>query len=180
MEVLGDSGYGSGATRAALRAAGHAQTIKPIRSRARCRAGSPSTTSGSTGQAGIVRCPAGQAAPITSSGRASFARWCQHCPLRRRCTTAKRGRTIRLHPHEDELRAARRQAVTRTFQQSYRRWRPMVERSLAWLVADGCRRVPYRGIERNDLWWSLRVAAVNLRRLLVLGLARRDSVWVLA
>jgi Domain of unknown function (DUF4188) len=32
----------------------------------------------------------------------------------------------------------------------------MVERSIAWLVADGCRRVPYHGIQRNDLWWSLR------------------------
>ena len=30
LEVLGDSGYGSGATRVALRAAGHTQTIKPI------------------------------------------------------------------------------------------------------------------------------------------------------
>jgi IS5 family transposase len=30
LEVLGDSGYGSGQTRAALRAAGHTQTIKPI------------------------------------------------------------------------------------------------------------------------------------------------------
>ncbi len=68
-------------------------------------------------------------------------------------------------PHEDELRAARRRATTCSFQESYRRWRPMVERSIAWLVADGCRRVPYRGIGRNDLWWSLRVAAVNLRRL---------------
>ena len=48
LEVLGDSAYGGGATRAALRAAGHTQTIKPIRSRARCRAGSPSTTSAST------------------------------------------------------------------------------------------------------------------------------------
>jgi hypothetical protein len=84
------------------------------------------------------------------------------------------------NPHEDELRAARRRAVTRTFQQSYRRWRPMVERSIAWLVADGCRRVPYRGIQRNHQWWSLRAAAVNLRRLLVLGLARRDAAWVLA
>ena len=56
----------------------------------------------------------------------------------------------------------------------------MVERSLAWLVANGCRRVPYRGIQRNQLWWSLRVAAVNLRRLLRLGLARRDGVWALA
>jgi hypothetical protein len=70
--------------------------------------------------------------------------------------------------------------MTRSFQHSYRRWRPMVERSLAWLVADGCRRVPYRGVERNQMWWSLRVAAVNLRRLLVLGLARHDNTWVLA
>jgi hypothetical protein len=48
----------------------------------------------------------------------------------------------------------------------------MVERSIAWLVADGGRRVPYRGIERNEVWWLVRVAAVNLRRLLVLGLDR--------
>ena len=71
-------------------------------------------------------------------------------------------------------------ATTRAFPDSHRRWRPMVERSIAWLVADGCRRVPYRGIERNDLWWSVRVAAVNLRRLLVLGLAHQDGAWVLA
>jgi Transposase domain (DUF772) len=42
------------------------------------------------------------------------------------------------------------------------------------------RRVPYRGIARNGLWWSLRVAAVNLRRLLALGLARHDGAWVIA
>ena len=130
--------------------------------------------------AGMVRCPAGITAPITSSGRVSFARECPSCPLRRRCTTAKQGRVLHLHPHEDELRAARRRATTRSFQHSYRRWRPMVERSLAWLVADGCRRVPYRGIERNQLWWAVRVAAVNLRRLLALGLARRGQSWVLA
>jgi Transposase DDE domain len=70
--------------------------------------------------------------------------------------------------------------VTRSFQQRYRRRRPMVERSLAWLVADGCRRVPYRGIERNQAWWSLRVAAVNLRRLLALGLTGQDQTWALA
>jgi Transposase DDE domain/Transposase domain (DUF772) len=180
LEVLGDTHYGSGQTRAALTAAGHSQTIKPIPLQSAVPGGFTVHDFRIDRQAGTARCPAGRTAPITSSGRASFAGFCQHCPLRRRCTTAKQGRTIRLHPHEDELRAARRQAVTRTFQQSYRRWRPMVERSLAWLVADGCRRVPYRGVERNDLWWSLRVAAVNLRRLLVLGLARRDSVWVLA
>jgi hypothetical protein len=180
LEVLGDSAYGGGATRAALRAAGHTQTIKPLPLQSAIPGGFTIHDFRIDRSAGILRCPAGQVAPITSSGQASFACWCQHCPLRRRCTTAKQGRTIRLHRHEDELRAARRQAVTRTFQQRYRRWRPMVERSLAWLVADGCRRVPYRGIQRNELWWSLRVAAVNLRRLLALGLARRDQSWVLA
>ena len=79
------------------------------------------------------------------------------------------------------MRAARRGAVIRSFKDNSRRWRPMVERSIpAWLVADGCRRVPYWGIDRNELWWSVRVAAVNLRRLLVLGLARWDETWVLA
>jgi hypothetical protein len=131
-------------------------------------------------QAGIVSCPAGYQTNITASGQASFARHCQRCPLRQRCTSAKAGRTIRVHPHENELRAARRRATTRSFQHSYRRWRPMVERSLAWLVADGCRRVPYRGIQRNQVWWSLRVAAVNLRRLLALGLVRYDHAWILA
>jgi hypothetical protein len=174
LEVLGDSGYGSGATRAALRAAGHSQTIKPIPLQSAIPGGFTIHDFRIDRQAGTVRCPTGRTAPITSSGQASFVSSWPSCSLRRRCTTAKQGRTIRAHPHEDELRAARRRATTRSFQQSYRRWRPMVERSLAWLVTDSCRRVAYRGIPRNDLWWSLRVAAVNLRRLLALGLTRQD------
>jgi Transposase DDE domain/Transposase domain (DUF772) len=180
LEVLGDSAYGAGETRAALRAAGHTQTIKPLPLSSAVPGGFTLHDFRIDRQAGVVRCPVGASAPISSSGRASFVRHCPGCPLRRRCTTAKGGRILRLHPHEDELRAARRRAVTRSFQQSYRRWRPMVERSIAWLVADGCRRVPYRGIGRNDLWWSLRVAVVNLRRLLALGLARHDGAWVVA
>jgi IS5 family transposase len=180
LEVLGDSGYGAGATRAALRAAGHVQTIKPIPLASTTLGGFTIHDFRIDSTAGTARCPAGHQTPIAKSGQVSFARWCQGCPLRWCCTTAKRGRTIHVHPHEDELRAARRRATTRSFQQSYRRWRPMVERSIAWLVADGCRRVPYRGVERNDLWWSVRVAAVNLRRLGMLGLARQDGAWVLA
>jgi hypothetical protein len=180
LEVLGDSADGSGATRAALRAAGHAQTIKPIPLASATPGGFTIHDFRIDPHAGTVRCPAGATATITPSGQASFARWCRSCPLRGRCTTAKDGRTIRIHPHEDELRAARRRAMTRSFQHSYRHWRPMVERSIAWLVADGCRRVPYRGIGRNELWWSVRVAAVNLRRLLALGLAHHEGAWVLA
>ncbi len=180
LEVLADSAYGGGQTRAALTAAGHSQTIKPLPLPSAVAGGFTIHDFGIDLEAGTVRCPAGYQTTITASGRASFARHCQRCPPRQRCTTAKAGRTIQVHPHEDELRAARRRAMTRSFQQSYRRWRPMVERSLAWLVAGGCRRVPYQGIGRNDLWWSLRVAAVNLRRLLVLGLTRGDETWVLA
>jgi hypothetical protein len=47
----------------------------------------------------------------------------------------------------------------------------MAERSIAWLVADGHRRVRYRGLTRNRHGLALRVAAVNLRRLLALGLS---------
>jgi hypothetical protein len=180
LEVLGDTHYGAGQTRAALRAAGHAQTIKPIPLPSAVPGGFTVHDFQIDRHAGTVGCPAGYQTKITASGQASFARWCRRCPLRQCCTSAKDGRTIQVHPHEDELRAARRHAMTGGFADSYRRWRPMVERSIAWLVADGCRRVPYRGIARNNPWWSLRVAAVNLRRLLVLGLTRHDDAWVLA
>ena len=180
LEVLGDSAYGSGETRAAFRAAGHIQTIKPLPLASATRDGFTTHDFQVDRRAGTVTCPAGYQAPITASGQASFGRRrCARCPLRSRCTTATGGRTVRVHPHDDELRAARRHATTRAFHDSYRRWRPMVERSIAWLVADGCRRVPYRGLERNSLWLSARVAALNLRRLLALGLARRDDAWVL-
>jgi hypothetical protein len=125
LEVLGDSAYGGGATRAALRAAGHLQTIKPLPLVSAVPGGFTIHDFRIDRQAGTVRCPAGYQVPITSSGQASFVRECPSCPLRWRCTTARRGRTLRLHPHEDELRAARRHAVTRSFQHSYRRWRPM-------------------------------------------------------
>ena len=38
----------------------------------------------------------------------------------------------------------------------------MVERSIAWLVAKGHRRVRYRGLARNQLGLSLRVAAARV------------------
>jgi hypothetical protein len=55
----------------------------------------------------------------------------------------------------------------------------MVERSIAWVVAKGNRRVRYRGVERNHLGFSHRVAAINLRRLVNLGLDF-EGRWTLA
>jgi hypothetical protein len=56
----------------------------------------------------------------------------------------------------------------------------MVERSISWLVADGNRRLRYRGARANDLWLHLRAAALNLRRLLALGLIRSSGSWAVA
>ncbi len=68
---------------------------------------------------------------------------------------------------------------TTCLQARYRQHRPMVERSLAWITR-GNRRLRYRGTARNNAWLQLRVGAINLRRLLALGLERTDSGWALA
>ena len=55
----------------------------------------------------------------------------------------------------------------------------MVERTIAWLTRRN-RRVPYRGVTKNDAWLHHRVAALNLRRMLVLGLTHQHGAWQLA
>ncbi len=56
----------------------------------------------------------------------------------------------------------------------------MVERSIAWLVAGGNRKVRYHGVTKNNAWLHHRSAALNLRRLLHLGLTRADGAWAVA
>ena len=85
-----------------------------------------------------------------------------------------------LHPHHALLAAARAFATTDAFADTYRRHRPMVERSIAWLVHGTNRRLRYRGIDRNRLWLTHRVAAVNLHRLVNLGLTHGTRGWAIA
>ncbi|URM89292.1 hypothetical protein LUW75_03895 [Streptomyces sp. MRC013] len=61
----------------------------------------------------------------------------------------------------------------------HRRWRPPVERVIAWLVAHGHRRAPSRGVIRTDRRLHQRAAALNLRRLTDLGLDHRDGTRVI-
>jgi IS5 family transposase len=178
LEVLADSAYGSGETRAALAKTEHRSTIKPIPLRSAVPGGFTVDDFAIDTTAGTVTCPQGHVVPIARRGSARFGPRCWGCPLRDRCTTAKRGRTIHVHPHHDLLVAARRQGETEEFKVPYRQHRPMVERSIAWLVADGHRRVRYRGVPRNQLGLSIRVAAINLRRLINLGLDHWGG-WVL-
>ena len=65
--------------------------------------------------------------------------------------------------------------------EEYRQHPPMVERSTAWLTARGNRREPLaRAHFQDDHWLQHRCAAINLRRLLQLGLTRDHNGCVLA
>jgi hypothetical protein len=56
----------------------------------------------------------------------------------------------------------------------------MVERSISWPVAGHDRRLRFVGTRRTDLWLHHRLAALNLRRPLTLGLTRSSGFRVLA
>jgi IS5 family transposase len=179
LEVLADSAYGSGEVRAALVEAEHVAVIKPIPLRAAVPGGFTLDDFAIDTTAATATCPAGVTVSITRRGWATFGAHCRDCSQRERCTTSMAGRKLCLHPHHDLLEAARRRARTDEFRVPYRRHRPMVERSIAWLVTHGNRRVRYRGVARNQLGLSLRVAAINLRRLVTLGLDN-DGTWMIA
>jgi hypothetical protein len=178
VEVLGDSAYGTGDALDALNKAGHTAVIKPWRLRAAIPGGFTLDDFVVDETAGTATCPHGVTRPISRTRRVTFGAACLDCPLRARCTTAGRGRILHLHPHEALQRAHRARAADPAFQAEYRRHRPMVERSIAWITR-GQRRVPYRGVLKNDAWLHLRIAAINLRRLLSLGLTGTDGQWAL-
>ena len=179
LQVLADSAYGSGETRTALRQADHHQAIKAIPLRRAVPGGFDRDDFVIDYTARTATCPAGHTVTIAAKGAASFGPRCRTCPLRERCTTAKGGRTLHIGEHDAELVEARRAWRDRDFTDDYKRWRPMVERSISWLVARGRRRVRYRGVGRNQLGLSVRVAAINLRRLVNLGLARDGPNWTI-
>ena len=179
VRVLGDSAYGTGTARAALAEAGHVAVIKPLPLRTPVAGGFTSDDFTIDFQARTVTCPAHHTVVIRPSGGATFEKYCRSCPLASQCTTAVRGRKLTLSIHEQSLRAARVLARHPDWQAEYRQHRPMVERSIAWLTR-GNRKVRYRGIAKNDRWLHHRAAALNLRRLLAMGLTHSGSTWVLA
>ncbi len=178
VQVLADSAYGTGETLGALDRAGHTPVIKPWPLRPAVPGGFTLDEFTVDETAGTATCPNGTTRPITPRRSVTFGAACHGCPLRARCTTAADGRTLQLHPHDALQRAHRLRAADPEFQTSYRRHRPMVERSIAWLTR-GHRRVPYRGVIKNDAWLHLRVAAINLRRLINLGLTGSNGQWAL-
>jgi hypothetical protein len=178
LQVLADGAYGSGDALAALQAGGHQAAVKPF----------PASMPGGRFSrddfvvdytAGTATCPAGHTVTITAKRNAVFGTRCGACPLRSSCTTSVEGRTLRLHRHDTLLVENRRAWRDGDFADDYRQFRPMVERAIAWLTTKGNRRVRYRGVARNQLGLTHRVAAINLRRLVNLGLHHDGTTWTI-
>jgi IS5 family transposase len=179
-EVLGDSAYGSGDFRRHLEENDMTAVIKPPPLRSAVKDGYTIDDFDIDEAARTITCPAGVTVHINTNRRARFGKNCHSCPERSRCTKSKAGRTIVLHPNYALLLAARLLAGTLAFDAVYRKQRPMIERTIAWLVRGQNRKVRYRGIERNRIWLTHRAAAVNLMRLVNLGLAYDGGAWVIA
>jgi hypothetical protein len=179
VTVLADSAYGSGELRAGLAARGHVDLVKPAPLHSAVAGGFTVDDFSVDYTTGRVTCPAGVTRPITASGNAVFGVACRDCALRSRCTTALRGKSLKLRPHDALQRAARQEARKPDWLNEYRRHRPMVERTIAWLVR-GNRKVRYRGVAKNDHWMHHRAAALNLRRLITLGLDHTGNNWAIA
>jgi Transposase DDE domain/Transposase domain (DUF772) len=181
LRVYGDSAYGTGAARAAYRAAGHETVIKPKPLRPAVPGGVTLDDFTVDEPGGTVTCPAGHTRPMSPKRTVTFGALCAGCPLRQRCTTAADGRSMSIHPHEQLLRAARAQARTPEFKQDYPT-RSSVERIIAWVATQRGRRVTlrYLGVAKNHAWLRNRAAAINLRTLANAGLTRHDGAWALA
>jgi IS5 family transposase len=178
VEVLGDSAYATGDMLHTLDGKKWLPLLKPWPLRPAVEGGFTIDDFIHDTAAGTLTCPAGVTRRITAKNNAVFGTACRGCSLAEQCTTSASGRTVKMHEHDQLMREHRQRAAEESFQALYRQHRPMVERSIAWLTR-GARRVPYRGIEKNNSWLHHRVAALNLRRLLAMGLANENGTWVL-
>lgn len=180
LQVLGDSAYGTGQARADLADANHDAVIKPWPLSPNHRLGDDQFNRDDFTidyDNRTVTCPSSHTVPISKSGAASFGPRCDGCPVRDRCTASKTGKTFRVGEHDQLLAQARSDWRDSISADDYRQHRPMVERSIAWLVANGHRRVRYRGVAANQIGLTHRAAAINLRRLINLGLRHNGHTW---
>ena len=164
-ESLGDGAYGDGETRQAFAEAGRTLIAKV-------------SAEGTTGQfpkrafiidleAGTCACPGGQQTgdlrPLKGGGGLFHfaAAGCGVCPLRPQCVKGSGGRTVRVHPQEGLLQAARARQASPAGREDRAR-RQVVEHRLARLVQLGIRQARYVGRAKTLFQLLLAAAVANL------------------
>lgn len=109
-----------------------------------------------------ARCPADQVVRIAAGEVARFAAdTCNACPLRKKCTTSNRGRTISIPTDEPLQRALRKLSATRTGRAKQRE-RVGIEHRLAHHAQKQGRRARFRGLPKNLLDARRHAALINL------------------
>src|SRR5579883_1216605 len=118
-EVLADAAYGSGELRADLESAGFSPVIKPLPLQPAVEGGFTLDDFEIDQEQNTITCPNGVTVKINAHRRARFGKNCASCPMRKKCTKSKAGRTIVLNEHHDLLAEARRQSMTAELQHTY-------------------------------------------------------------
>ena len=183
--IIGDGAYGDGATRAKLRDLG-VEVVAKLASVRNATGGYSKDRFVVDMVTRTVTCPADQRVAITprkgGGGKASFGALCATCPLKSECTSAKRGRSITIGPHEDELVVARTAQRQPGWLEYYRATRPMVERKIAHFTRRswGGRKARCRGLARVNTDVLTRAGVLNLARLATLGLTWGETGWAIA
>ncbi len=109
---------------------------------------------------GLIHCPNQVQLPFTEGKVVRFpGDICAQCPLRERCTTSKKGRTVSIHPDE-KLLAELRQRQTTAAGRAQLRERVTVEHSLAHIGQWQGDRARYFG-SRKNLFDLRRLAVVH-------------------
>jgi len=97
----------------------------------------------------LIRCPNQVELPFEPGGAVQFpAQTCAACPLRERCTTSARGRSVSIHPDEAFLSELRQRQLTDVGRAKLRE-RVAVEHALTHIGRWQGRRARYRGLRKN-------------------------------
>ncbi|GHO85709.1 hypothetical protein KSZ_37150 [Dictyobacter formicarum] len=107
-----------------------------------------------------IRCPAKQEMPFVPGGVVHFpTEICAHCPLKARCTTSSKGRSVSIHPDEALFIELRERQQTPEGRAKLRE-RVAVEHTLAHVGQWQGRRARYRYRELRKNLFDLRRCAV--------------------
>jgi Transposase DDE domain len=174
ITAIGDTQYGAGPARTALIEAG-ATVIAKAPPDVNSTGGFAKSEFAIDLEGGTATCPAGQTTShvVRRAGRVRFqfqASICASCPLRPRCTSSRRGRSLNLGPYGQLLAEARDFQRTDGFKAVYNGTRPTVERVISRVVGRGGRKARYWGTQKVQEQLELRTGVENFRRMTRLGL----------
>jgi len=173
--VCADSGYGTGANRAAMEQRGTRLVSPPQRVGKRRKNALFDVENFVYDETrDVFTCPAGQTLRTTRTaggeGRSrsyrASCRVCSQCPLKTRCTTAAQ-RTLNVSAHYGALLRLRADAKTEDFRELYRTRAPVIEGVFAeGKMWHGLRRAWRRGLSNMRMQCYLIGAVLNFKRLM--------------